>query len=91
MIASLLGGAEAKRAQRQERHELRKNLAWMIGGLCLRTQKTISHGVEVQIESRLKCYKIKVNHKYTKPRCENAKALLENNKIWGQKCLMKKN
>jgi hypothetical protein len=30
--------------------------------LCVRTQKTISHGIEVQIETRLKCQKTKVNH-----------------------------
>ena len=55
VIAAVNGNAAAKRAQRQERHELRENkLSWFIAILCVQTQKTMSHRVEVQIETRQK-------------------------------------
>jgi hypothetical protein len=37
-------------------------LPWFMVALCVTTQKTISHGIEVQIETRLKCQKTIVNH-----------------------------
>jgi len=63
VVASVRSNATAKSAQRQERHELRENkLALVHNGPCEKTQKTISHGIDFQIETRLKCQKLKVNH-----------------------------
>ena len=33
-----------------------------MAALCVTMQKTISHGIEVEIETRLKCQKTIVNH-----------------------------
>lgn len=44
---------------------------WFMRVPCVQTQKFISHGIEVQIETRLKCPKTIVNHFYKKPLFEN--------------------
>jgi hypothetical protein len=35
----------------------KKSLAWFMAVLCVKTQKTMSQGVDFQIETRLKCQK----------------------------------
>jgi hypothetical protein len=37
-------------------------LAWFMAVLCVKTQKTMSQGVDFQIETRLKCQKTEVSH-----------------------------
>ena len=36
-------------------------LPWLIAVFCVQTQKTLSHGIEVQIETRLQCHRTIVN------------------------------
>jgi len=63
VIATVSGHASTKSAQGQKCHELRENkLPWFMVALCVTTQKTISHGIEVQVQTRLKFQKTIVNH-----------------------------
>jgi hypothetical protein len=55
VIVAVRSHASTKSAQWQKRHELRESkLALVHGGPSREMQKTISHGIEVQIETNLK-------------------------------------